>query len=56
VFVTSYQTGGSAGDLPTESISLNFTKIEIKYSPTKADGSLDAPVTAGWDLKANKRV
>lgn len=56
VFVTSYQTGGSAGDLPTESISLNFTKIEIKYSPMKADGSLDAPVTAGWDVKANKRA
>jgi type VI secretion system secreted protein Hcp len=32
VMVSSYQSGGSAGsDRPTESLSLNFSKMEFKY-------------------------
>ena len=42
------------GDVPSESLSLNFTKIEWRYTPQKADGSPDAPVIATWDLAANK--
>ena len=33
-----------------------FAKIEYSYTPQKADGSADAAITAGWDLKANKKV
>lgn len=55
IIVTSYQTGGS-GDVPMESISFNFAKIEIEYKPQNPDGSLGAPVRAGWDLKTNKNV
>ncbi len=32
VLVSSVQSGGDAGPVPTESISLNFTKIEMSYS------------------------
>jgi len=53
--VTSYQTSGATEE-PTESCSLNFSKIEFEYKPQKADGTLDAPVKAGYDLKANKKV
>ena len=58
MLVSSYQTGGSGGGgvVPTEQISLNFSKIEYEYKPQKADGTLDAPVKAGYDLKANKKV
>ena len=57
ILVSSYQTGGSAGDVvPMDQISLNFAKIEFEYKPQKADGTLDAPAKAGWDLKANKKV
>ncbi len=57
VLVTSYSTGGSGGgELPVESISLNFGKIEFEYKPQKPDGTLDSPVKTGWDLKANKKV
>lgn len=56
VLISSYQSGGSSGSLPVDSFSLNFSKIEFSYKPMKADGSLDAPVKAGWDLKANKKV
>ena len=58
LLVSSYQTGGSSGGdvIPTEQISLNFSKIEYEYKPQKADGSLDGPVKAGYDLKLNKKV
>jgi type VI secretion system secreted protein Hcp len=57
LIVSSYQTGGSAGDVvPIDQISLNFSKIEYEYKPQKADGSLDSPVKTGYDLKLNKKV
>lgn len=53
--VSSYQIGGSAGDVvPVESISLNFAKIEMTYSPQKADGSLDSPVVHNYSVKESK--
>ena len=55
VFVSSFNHGGSDGaGLPVENITLNFSKIEFKYSPQKADGSLDAANPKGWDVKASK--
>ncbi len=38
VLVSSFQTGGSEGaDVsPTDSVSLNFAKIEVEYKPQKA--------------------
>lgn len=57
VLVSSYQMGGSQGDvIPTDQVSLNFSKIEIEYKEQKADGSLGGAVKAGYDVKANKAV
>lgn len=56
VMITSFQTGGTVGEVPTDSFRLNYAKIEFEYKPQKADGSLDASVKAGYDLKANKKV
>jgi type VI secretion system secreted protein Hcp len=57
VVVTSYQLGGSElGDAPMDQVSLGFSTIQMEYSPQKADGSLDTPVKAGWDLKQNKAI
>ena len=39
-----------------ESVSLSYAKVKLEYRPQKPDGSLDAPITAGWDLKANKKL
>jgi type VI secretion system secreted protein Hcp len=55
VLVSSFQQSGG-GDVPTESISFNFGKIEFEYTPQNADGTAGAPVMAGWDVKANKKV
>ncbi len=47
-FITSYSTGGSAGDdVPSESFSLNFSKIEILAKTP--DGATQG--TASYDLK-----
>lgn len=57
LLVASYQTGGSHSDLvPSDQISLNFSKIEIEYKPQKPDGSLDGSISAGYNLKTNKQV
>jgi type VI secretion system secreted protein Hcp len=55
VFVTSFQTGGSAGeDRPTESVSLNFSKIEYCY--TYFDEAQEPGVADcyGWDAQSNE--
>jgi type VI secretion system secreted protein Hcp len=57
LLVSSYQTGGSHGDvLPMDSCSLNFSKIVIEYKPQNPDGSLGSTVTAGWNVKENKKA
>jgi len=55
--VSSYQSGGSNGSnhLPTDQFALNFGKLKFEYKPQKDDGQLDPAVTAGWDLKQNKK-
>jgi type VI secretion system secreted protein Hcp len=57
LLVSSYQTGGSHGDVvPSDQISLNFTKIQFEYKEQKPDGTLGAAVKTGYDLKAMKTV
>ena len=55
VLVSSYQTG-AAGDGLSDHVSLSFDRIEVEYHPQRPDGSLDAPVKVGWDVKANRKV
>jgi len=55
--VSSFQTGGSSGsEFETDSVSLNFAKVEYAYRAQKADGTLDGAIKAGYDLKQNKTV
>lgn len=58
VLVSSYQTGGSGGSdiVPTETISLNYTKMEVEYKEQKKEGTLGGAIKAGWDLKTSKPV
>jgi type VI secretion system secreted protein Hcp len=51
VLVSSVSTGGNtSGDVPIESISLNFAKVIWEYVPVGADGSPQEPVRAEFDL------
>ena len=57
VLVSSYALGGSEAEVePHDVFSLKFVKISYDYAPQKADGSLDAPVHGGWDLKKNVKI
>lgn len=39
-------------DYPTETLSLNFDKIEMKYTPFDEKHKAQSPIPAGYDLKA----
>ena len=51
--VTSYQTGGGAGDggVPIENGSINFNKVNFAQSAFKQDGTKEGDVQAGYDMK-----
>jgi type VI secretion system secreted protein Hcp len=54
-FVTNY-TMSTGGDMPSESITLNFTKMTCIYKPNKPDGTPGAQVPVGYDLATAKRT
>ena len=58
LLISSYQNVGSAhgGVIPTDHVSLNFSKVEFDYKIQKEVGSLAPGAKAGYDLKLNKAV
>lgn len=56
VQVTSVAHSDSDSEPPMEQFSLNYSKFEISYSPQTAAGKLGPAVTAGFDLKHNKKI
>jgi type VI secretion system secreted protein Hcp len=58
VMISSVQVGGTGeGGLPTESISLNYSKMEMTYTKIGTDGKVAGKgASVGWDLKENKKV
>jgi type VI secretion system secreted protein Hcp len=57
-FITSYQTGGSAGSdiVPLDQVGLSYEKLEMIYKTQKVDGSLGPEVKQKYDYLANKKV
>ena len=54
VLVSSFGMSGHSGDaLPRESIALAYRQVTESVSRRKADGSLDAPITAQFDFFKN---
>ncbi len=58
LLVSSYQTGGAASSdvIPTDQISLNFSKIEFEYKEQKQDGTLGGAIKAGYNVKQNVKI
>ena len=53
--ISSYQiSSGSDGD-PYESVSIAFTKFEMKYHPRESDNQLGSAIPVGYDLKLGKK-
>lgn len=56
VVLTGYQSAASDGEAPAEEIAFSFARFNLSITPQKADGSADAAVEGGWDIKMNKKV
>lgn len=56
VIVSSLSIGGGGGGEPTESVTFNYGKIELTYTPFDRDGKAMGKVPAGWDLTKNEPV
>ena len=50
VSITSYQPRSNGSDLPTESISLSFTRIRMEYVPLNPDGTPGDPIVTTVDV------
>ncbi len=57
VLVESVQWSGSSGgdDVPSESVSFSFSKVEITYTPQDSTGKAATPLLASWDIRAGKK-
>ena len=55
VMISGYSVS-SGGDRPMESLSLNFTKIEMNYIPYDDKHAAGSPVRSGYDLATAKMV
>ncbi len=56
VIISSVSTGGGGGGEATESVTFNYGKIQLTYTPFDRDGKAMGKVPAGWDLTKNKPV
>jgi type VI secretion system secreted protein Hcp len=63
LMVNSYQLEAPAGQpaladqpAPADRVSFSFSRIEITYRPQRPDGTFDAPVSAGWDVPADRKI
>jgi type VI secretion system secreted protein Hcp len=58
VLVTNYQVSGADGsdNIPNESLTLNFAKLEVSYKPQNPDGTLGAEVKQKYDFSQNVKV
>lgn len=55
--IGSYSVSGDSSKThPSERLSLNFSKIEMKYIPYKDDNTAGSPVPGGYDLVAGAKV
>jgi len=56
VLVTSYQVSGSESEVPIESFSLNFRKLELTETVQDAKGGIAESVEVGFDFARNRAL
>ena len=54
--MVSGYTVSSGGDRPSESISLSFTKLTMKFIPYDDAGKPGSPIPAGYDMAKGAKV
>ncbi len=53
IIVTDIQSGGYAGEVPAETVSLNFAQFKMEYTPQDPEGIPQESVSFGWDIQRN---
>lgn len=57
LIVSSFQNNGNENhDVPLESLSINFAKIEFEYYEQTEKGGLGGQVRSGYDIKKNIKI
>lgn len=57
VLVSSVQnSGNNAADFPSETITLNYARIDFEYLPQDSTGNVGGVVKSGYNLRENKAV
>ncbi|MDR1425030.1 MAG: type VI secretion system tube protein Hcp [Azoarcus sp.] len=56
VIVIGVTPNGNAGSMWVETVSLAYSQIVIEAKEQKADGSMVAGVSGGWNVKENKAI
>ena len=56
VVITSVQEAGDTADIPLDSVSFAFQKIDVMYKPQTPAGGVGEAVDFAWDLAANKKI
>ena len=56
VLVSAYDVSGAKEENPSETISLAYTKIEMKYHPRKSDNTKDSAIPTGYDVDKGKKL
>jgi type VI secretion system secreted protein Hcp len=54
VIITGVVQSAPSSEAGSETVSLEFAKVDWEFKPRKADGSLDAGIHFKFDIKANK--
>jgi len=55
LLISSYQSGGSGGGeniVPVDTATINFSKLEMTYTPQKPDGSLGTAIVQWYETKS----
>lgn len=56
LIVSDIQSSESTGELPVETMSLNFARVKMEYTPQDLDGSPMESVSMGWDIQRNEEI
>lgn len=54
IYVSSISIGGSDYDVPVETVTLSFSKIEVVYTEQAVPGEKTGNAPFGWDLSTGK--
>lgn len=58
VLVSSYQLGGASHSdvVPSEQYSLNYSTVEVSYTPQDSKGNPGSEVLGGYNVGTNKKI